>query len=254
MCPPPDTGLYSIAWRLGAFVAQQVGLLGVGVSNVAAIAILVGCVQVGKSPSKLRHARNGAVGLAIAALLPFVGAVAVLNRQLMMTLTRYGWEPSLMQPLLRHIVCCCVILVLGAIAAASPALAVVLSATRLRLATEPREVDLARWRKWATFAGAPLGLMLLWPTWEAGSSNVGRAFATLWTQSYAVSPLEMLVSALVLLALPTAAIAALVVPILAANRPPQPHQTPAAWSTDPSRFTAYPAAPKRPNPPVNLQA
>lgn len=254
MCPPPDTGLYSIAWRLGAFVPQEVGLLGVGVSNVAAIAVLVGCVQVGTSPNTLRYARNGAVGLTIAALLPFAGAVAVLNHQLMITLTRYGWEPSLMQPLLRHIVCCCVILMLGACAAASPALAVALSATRLRGASAQRELDLAPWRKWVAVGGAPLGVLLLCATWDLGSSNVGKAFATLWTRSYTASPLEILVSALILLALPAAAVAALIAPIPAAHRPPQPHQTQAHASADPSRFTAYPAAPKRTNLPVKLRA
>lgn len=241
-------------WRLGAFVPQDVGLLGVGVSNAAAIALLVGCVQVAACPSKLRYMRNGAVGLAVAALVPFVGAVVVLNRQLLETLMEYGWDPRFTQPLIRHVVCCFVIMALGAFAAASPALAVALSAARLRWAKEPRNVDLAPLQKWAAFGGVPLGLILLWTTWGVGDSNVGRTFATLWTRSYTVPLIEVLVACLILLALPAAAVTAFVVPLLAATRNPQPDPARAPWSADPSRFIAYPAAPPRPNPPVNLQA
>jgi hypothetical protein len=254
VCPPPDTGFYSIAWRLGAFVPQQVGLFGVGVSNVAAIALLVGCVQVAACPGKLRYARNGAVGLAIAALLPFVGAVAVLNHGLLMSLTEYGWYPKLVQPFIRHVVCCFVLLMLGAFAAASPALAVALSAIRLRGAREHREFDPTPWRKWVAVGGAPLGELWLCATWDVGTSNVGRAAATLWTGSETGSLLAMPIAAFTLLALLAAAIAAVLVPIRVANRPPQPRETQAPWSADPSRFTAYPAAPKQPNPRVNLQA
>ncbi|HEX2875044.1 MAG TPA: hypothetical protein VHP33_27525 [Polyangiaceae bacterium] len=254
MCPPPDTGLYSIAWRLGAFVPQQVGLFGVGVSNVAAIALLVGCVQVAACPSKLRHVRNGAAGLVIVALLPFVGAVAALNYDLLTSLMEYGWYPRLVPPFIRHIVCCFVLLMLGAFAAASPALAVALSVTRLRGASEQRQLDPTPWRKWVSVGGAPLGLLLLCVTWDLGTGNVGRAAATLWTGGYTGSLLEMPLAILILSTLLAAAIAAVIVPIRAANHPPQPRQTPAAWSTDPSRFAAYPAPPKRTNPPVNLQA
>lgn len=253
VCPPPDTGFNSIWYRMHAFVGHDVACLGVGISDLAAIGLLVGCVHAAASPKKLRYLRNAAVGVAFTASLPFVGAVAVIGHRVLSELTRSGWATELFNPYLaRHFVCCFVILVLGACAAASPAVAVALSACRLRLAKEQQDLDLRQLQKWALTGAAPVAAQLLWVTWDVGSGRVGWALACLWVKRsyYTASPLGMFMAGLILLALPAAAIAALVVPVRAATRSMRLRRPPAPSFTDPSRFTAPYSAP--PSPQITL--
>lgn len=241
VCPPTDTGFNSIWYRMHAFADPDLALLGVGVANLAAMGLLVGCVHAAASPKKLRYLRNGAMGVAFTASLPFVGAVAVIGHSVLSELTRSGWAVELFNPYLaRHVVCCFIILLLGACAAASPAVAVALSACRLRLAKEQQDLDVGQMQKWALTGGAPVAAQLLWVMWDVGSGRVGWAFACLWVKRsyYSASPLEMFIAGLILLALPTAAIAALVVPVRAATRSVRLRPPPPPSFNDPSRFAA----------------
>lgn len=257
MCPPLDTGFYSIASRLHLFVGADVALASVGVSGLAALGLLVSSMHANASPRKLRYLRNAAVGVAFTAALPFVGAVAVLGHRMLRELTLSGWDSSLFNShLKRHFVCSLVMLLLGALAAASPGIAAALGNRRMRLAEEQQELDLRQLHRWAAAGAAPVAAQLAWLTWHVAWGPVGQALARLWmpprSLGYQPSRLEPLIAVLILSALPAAAIAALVVPLRTATRSMRLRRPSTLSFADPSRFFPSYASPQPPNPPINL--
>ena len=104
-----------------AFVGESFALFDVGVADLAAVCLLVGCVHAATSPGKLRDLHNVATGVAVTALMPFVGAAAVVGYYVAAELTRHRWAFKVFDAqLVRNVVCCLIILALGAISAASP--------------------------------------------------------------------------------------------------------------------------------------
>jgi hypothetical protein len=236
VCPPLDIGLTSIKYRMHGFLRADDTVLSVGVVDLVAIGLLVGCVHAA-SPARLRALRQWAIGIAVAATLPFVSAVAVLGQRELSQLTQAEWAPKLFDAyLLRNMVCGLIILVLGAIAAGPPVVVAALATCRLRFAAEQQDLELRQLRGWVTVGGAPVAAQFALATWATMTGNWGWAVTHVWTSENFEAQLPgAIVGIFILLALPAIGVAAIVLPLRAATRSMHLRQPP-NYALTPARF------------------
>ena len=217
VCPPADEGLWSIAYRMRSFVHEDVTRLGIGVVDVAALGLLVGAVHAAASPRRLLWLRNGALGVAGVATLPFVGAVALVGGQTLLKLTRTGWDVD--SYLLRNMICCVVILLLGMVVAGAPVVTALLANRRMQLAVDEQDLEVPQLRKWAAGGGALVAVQVAWATWTIFSYPVRHA---LWrfrdTPGDDVALMGGFVIIVALLTAAALAVAMVVVPVRVATR------------------------------------
>jgi hypothetical protein len=198
-------------------VHEDVTLLGVGVVDLGALVLLVGAVHAAASPRRLRWLRNCAWGLAGLAMSPFVGAVAIVGSHTLFKLTRTGWDVDAYQ--FRHMICCIVILVLGAGAAGAPVVTALVANRRMQLAVEEQDLDVRQRRKWAAGGGALVAVQVLWATWVIFSYPVRHALWQFWeTPGDDVALMAGFVTIVALLTAAGLAVAMVVVPVRVATR------------------------------------
>ena len=240
MCLPPALDLHTLAYHVRS-VARIDGVLpGLGVVDLVAVGLLVGCVHAAARPGELRRLRTGALILTVVATLPFVIGVAVVSFAALLRLTRDGWALNLLNgPLLGRLVCCVVVLAFAAGAAATPATAVVLSTYRLRLATDQQDLSLRQLQKWAACGGAPVAVQWALATWQVAAGHAGHALLRVWTlPHYELWLAQTIVAAIILLLLATATVAAVLLPLRTATQSIHLRKTPARTLPEPSRFAA----------------
>lgn len=200
-----------------SFAPADVTLLGIGVVDLAALALLVGCVHAAASPARLLWLRNGAWALAGMATVPFVGAVAIVGSHTLVRLTGSGWEVDSL--LLRHMICCVVILVLGMGAAGAPVVTALVANRRMQLALEEQDLEARQLRKWAAGGGALVAVQVAWATWGIFSYPVRRA---LWrffeTPRDDAALMSGFVTIVALLTAAGLAVAMVVIPVRVATR------------------------------------
>jgi len=234
-----------------SFVRLPTALLSVGISDVVTLALLVSCVGAAASPSRLCKVRKAAICLALLAPLPFVGSVLMLAHHVLGELARLIWDPNpirglrvpsglLVEGLVRHAVCSVVILALGVVAGAGPAVVAAVTTRRLQHAAEQRDLDWQQLRKWAAGAGALLAVQCAWAAWEISDYSLHYAAWLVWNGRALESWLanDLIAGALLL----AAAILALVLPLRTANRSLRLARPRAPTFADPSRFPAPPPA------------
>jgi hypothetical protein len=223
---------------MNAFIRVDNTAMAVGVVDLVALGLLVGCAHAAANPGKLRKLRKWAIGVAVAATVPFVGAVALVGHRVLHTLTRGEWALRLWDAyLVRDVVCSMIMLLLGAVVAGSPALVAALSTRRLRLATEQLDLDLRQLQRWAFIGGAPLATQLALATWLAGDGQVGYVITSLWRAEVFEAHLPAaIVAVFILLALPAAGVAAIALPVRAVTRSMHLRPAPAYKLTVPARF------------------
>lgn len=245
VCPPPDEGLWSIAYRMRSVVHEDVTLLGIGVVDLGALVLLVGAVHAAASPRRLRWLRNCAWGLAGLATSPFVGAVAIVGSHTLFKLTRTGWDVDSHQ--LRHMICCILILVLGVGAAGAPIVTALVANRRMQLAVDDRDLEVPQLRKWAAGGGALVAAQVLWATWEIFSYPVRRALWYFWdTPGDDVALMTGFVAIVALLTAAGLAVAMVVVPVRVATRSVRLRKTRVA-RVDTWRFAGcVPGPPRKP--------
>lgn len=243
VCPPPDTGVQSVLYRLNSFIGLDATLVGVGVVHLVTVGVLVGCAHADASPSRLRWLRRWALGLAVLAMLPFVGAVAVGARRIFRELVKSGWNewlewlPRPFSAYTRDMVCAGIILMLGVAAALAPMLVAALSSCRLSLLAEQRDLEPQRRRRWAAIAAMPVALQLALLTWMVADSYAARyALYNLFIERSHHWLAEGLITLAILVAIPLATLAAIALPLRAASRSRPPAPPPADAFSDPSRF------------------
>jgi hypothetical protein len=154
VCPPPDTGVHSIIYRLHDFMGYGTTVLGVGAVDVVTVGLLVGCVAAAATPSRLRVLHKCCIVATLAIVLPFAGSLVTIARRVFLELTRSGWRLQQFDAALaREVVCSLIIFLLGVAVAAAPAIAAALCRRRLSLATEERDLEARQLRKAAAVAG-----------------------------------------------------------------------------------------------------
>lgn len=198
-------------------VHEDVTLLGIGVVDLAALSLLVGCVHAAASPRRLLWLRNGAWGLAGVAMLPFVGSVAIVGARTLVTLTRTGWDVD--SYLLRNMICCIVILALGMAAMAAPVVTALVANRRIQLALEEQDLEVRQLRKWAAGGGAIVAVQVAWATWQILSYPVRHALWYFWeTPGDDVALMAGFVAIVALLTVAGLAVAMVVLPLRVATR------------------------------------
>jgi hypothetical protein len=240
VCPPPDTGLQSVVYRLHALVDLDVILLGLAIVDIATVGLLVGTVRA-TTPKGLRHLYWCAFGAAVAAALPFLGTVVAMAHYAFLELARGKWRPQVLDAhLARHVVCAYIIMLLGASAAVAPGLVTALSARRSSLVTEQRNLEARQLRRWAALCAAPVALQLVWATaWLLTEELRYELYGLLDPDARGGrgnALIEGLVALAAVLATSLAAIAAVALPLRAAARAGLLIQTSPSAFTEPSRF------------------
>jgi hypothetical protein len=227
--------VYSILYRLHAFADLDVTLLGLAAVDVATVGVVVSAVRA-STPKNLRRLCQLAFAAAVAAALPFVGAVVAMGHHAFLELARGEWRSQVFDAhLARHVVCGYIILLLGVGAALAPALAAALSARRSKLVTEHRDLEARRLQRWATLSAAPIALQLAWATvWLLTDELAYELYGLFHPEPGDERKfVEGLVAMAILLATSLAAIAAVALPFRAAARASS--ATPLAFS-EPTRF------------------
>jgi hypothetical protein len=240
LCPPPDTGLYALDYRMQGFLELDEAALAVGAVSLLSAGLLASGLSAAPSVRRLPLLCRAGGVLAVVSSLPFSSAVVVLLHERLVTLTRSAWSAELFDVSLRRDArYSLVLLALGAFSAAAPAFVALLA--RRRRVQGRRGQEAFPLRCWAlagaVLSAAPFVLVAVAIAYDSLPEVAPLVWSGQRLERWLLRDLSISAAWLAVAAVAAA------IPLIAARRSARRAQEPTSELLEPSRFEGCVAPP-----------